>query len=102
MRLNPDEAHLEEHVGEGSSSGPRRHAFLVMAGLGLDAAIMEDTSEKLKAKIGWTAYVPTGLKHLLVERFKAHLSVDGGAAHDDPGAHRARSATAASSPAAST
>ena len=48
-----------------------------MAGLGLDAAIMEDTSEKLKAKIGWTAYVPAGFKHLLVERFKAHLSVDG-------------------------
>ncbi len=78
LRLNPDEAHLEEHVGEGSSVGLRRHAFLVMAGLGLDAAIMEDTSEKLKAKIGWTAYVPAGLKNLLVERFKAHLSVDGG------------------------
>lgn len=78
MRLNPDEAHLEEGVGEGSSAGPRRHAFLVMAGLGLDAAIMDNTSEKLKAKIGWTAYVPAGLKHLLVERFKAHLSIDGG------------------------
>ena len=78
LRLNPDEAHLEEHVGEGSSVGLRRHAFLVMAGLGLDAAIMEDTSEKLKARIGWTAYVPAGLKNLLVERFKAHLSVDGG------------------------
>ena len=78
MRLNPDEVHLEEHVGEGSSVGLRRHAFLVMAGLGLDAAIMEDTSEKLKARIGWTAYVPAGLKNLLVERFKAHLSVDGG------------------------
>lgn len=77
MRLDPDEAHLEEHVGEGASVGLRRHAFLVMAGLGLDAAIMEDTSEKLKAKIGWTAYVPAGMKNLLVERFKAHLSVDG-------------------------
>ena len=79
MRLDPDEVHLEEHVGEGSTSGPRRHAFLVMAGLGLDAAIMDNTSEKLKAKIGWTAYVPAGMKNLLVERFKAHLSVDGGA-----------------------
>jgi len=78
MQLNPDEVHLEEHVGEGSTEGPQRHAFLVMAGLGLDAAIMEATSEKLKAKLGWTAYVPAGLKHLLVERFKAHLSVDGG------------------------
>jgi diacylglycerol kinase (ATP) len=79
MTLNPDEANLEEHVGEGSSAGTRRHVFLVMAGLGLDAAIMDNTSEKLKAKIGWTAYVPAGLKHLLVERFKAHLTLDGGA-----------------------
>ena len=78
LRLDPGEAHLEEHVGEGASEGRQRHAFLVMAGLGLDAAIMDNTSEKLKAKIGWTAYVPAGLKHLLVERFKAHLSVDGG------------------------
>lgn len=78
MTLNPDEVHLEEHVGEGSSVGIRRHAFLVMAGLGLDAAIMEDTSESLKARIGWTAYVPAGLKNILVERFRAHLSLDGG------------------------
>ena len=78
MSLNPDEVHLEEHVGEGSSVGVRRHAFLVMAGLGLDATIMEDTSESLKARIGWTAYVPAGLKNILVERFRAHLSLDGG------------------------
>ena len=78
MTLNPDEVHLEEHVGEGSSTGVRRHAFLVMAGLGLDAAIMQDTSESLKARIGWTAYVPAGLKNILVERFRAHLSFDGG------------------------
>jgi diacylglycerol kinase (ATP) len=77
LSLDPRESHLEEHVGEGSSTGPRRHAFLVMAGLGLDAAIMEDTSEKLKARIGWTAYVPAGLKNLLVERFKARVSIDG-------------------------
>ncbi|GAA4404236.1 diacylglycerol kinase family protein [Fodinibacter luteus] len=86
MTLDPGEAHLEEHVGEGSSVGTRRHAFLVMAGLGLDAAIMEDTSEKLKARIGWTAYVPAGLKNILVERFRAHLSLDGGPTRT----HRAR------------
>ena len=77
LTLNPQEATLEEHVGEGSSAGPQRHAFLVMAGLGLDAAIMDNTSEKLKARIGWTAYVPAGFKHLLVERFKAHVAIDG-------------------------
>ncbi|WP_392543885.1 diacylglycerol/lipid kinase family protein [Oryzobacter telluris] len=79
MTLDPYEAHLEEHVGEGASEGQRRHAFLVMAGLGLDAAIMSETSEELKARIGWTAYVPAGLKNLLVERFKARLIIDDGA-----------------------
>lgn len=78
MTLDPDDADLDEHVGEGSSAGRRKHAFLVMAGLGLDAAIMSETSEELKARIGWTAYVPAGLKNLLVERFKARLSLDDG------------------------
>lgn len=82
MTLDPRDMHLEEHVGEGSTAGAERHAFLVMAGLGLDAAIMEDTSEELKAKVGWTAYVPAGMKNLLVERFKAHLTLDDGAPMD--------------------
>ena len=33
-----------------------RH-FLVMAGLGLDAALIRDTSDSLKAKVGWPAYI---------------------------------------------
>ncbi len=78
MTLDPADAHLEEHVGEGATEGQRRHAFLVMAGLGLDAAIMSETSEELKSRIGWTAYVPAGMKNLLVERFKARLILDGG------------------------
>ncbi|WP_377639013.1 diacylglycerol/lipid kinase family protein [Oryzobacter terrae] len=78
MTLDPSDADLEEHVGEGATEGRRRHAFLVMAGLGLDAAIMSETSEQLKARIGWTAYVPAGLKNLLIERFKARLTLDGG------------------------
>ena len=33
------------------------HAYLVMAGLGLDAKMLANTDEELKAKIGWLAYV---------------------------------------------
>jgi diacylglycerol kinase family enzyme len=33
------------------------HAFLVMAGLGLDAKMLANTDEELKAKVGWLAYV---------------------------------------------
>ena len=34
-----------------------RHSYVVMAGLGLDAKMLANTDEELKAKIGWLAYV---------------------------------------------
>ncbi|QIG39473.1 diacylglycerol kinase [Microbacterium sp. 4R-513] len=34
-----------------------RHVYLVMAGLGLDAKMLANTDDELKAKIGWLAYV---------------------------------------------
>lgn len=34
-----------------------RHAYLVMAGFGLDAKMLANTDDELKAKIGWLAYV---------------------------------------------
>jgi len=34
-----------------------RHAYLVMAGLGLDAKMLASTDDELKAKAGWLAYV---------------------------------------------
>jgi diacylglycerol kinase (ATP) len=33
------------------------HAFLVMAGLGIDAAMIENTDPELKKRVGWLAYV---------------------------------------------
>jgi YegS/Rv2252/BmrU family lipid kinase len=36
-------------------AGDRR--FMVMAGLGFDAALIRDTDERLKGKIGWPAYL---------------------------------------------
>lgn len=54
----------------------RRHAFLVMAGVGLDATIMAETTEEAKAKMGWSAYVATGLRNMLGPRFKVQVRVD--------------------------
>ncbi|WP_291056931.1 diacylglycerol kinase family protein [Herbiconiux sp.] len=34
-----------------------KHAYLVMAGLGLDAKMLAATDDELKAKVGWLAYV---------------------------------------------
>ena len=36
------------------------HAFVVMAGMGLDAQIMSNTDEGLKRRVGFLAYVKTG------------------------------------------
>lgn len=89
--LDPDhDGPTEPDVGadesHGSDPATNQHAFLVMAGLGLDASIMHSTTEEAKARIGWGAYVATGAKNLLGARFATRLRIDGG----EPIAHTAR------------
>ncbi len=52
--------------------------FLVMAGMGFDAAIMQGVNEDIKAKVGWLAYVWSALKSLMFPAIRADVSVDGG------------------------
>ena len=59
-------------------TAPLRRAFLVMAGMGFDARVMEDTSEEFKARVGWAAYFAQGAKHILRPRFTTTLIIDGG------------------------
>jgi len=40
-----------------SDGSSEEHAFLVMAGLGLDAKMIKNTSTKLKKAVGWLAYI---------------------------------------------
>ncbi len=54
-----------------------RTRFLVMAGLGLDAAIMDGAPDALKARIGWPAYVLAGARHLRYPAVRVDISVDG-------------------------
>jgi YegS/Rv2252/BmrU family lipid kinase len=51
--------------------------FLVMAGMGFDAAIMEGVNERIKAKVGWVAYVLSALKALMFPAVRVEISVDG-------------------------
>jgi diacylglycerol kinase family enzyme len=41
-----------------------KHVFLVMAGLGLDAKMIANTSDKLKERVGWLAYVDAIIRSL--------------------------------------
>jgi diacylglycerol kinase family enzyme len=49
-----------------------------MAGMGFDAAIMEGVNDDIKKKVGWLAYVLSGLKSLMFPAIKVEISVDGG------------------------
>ena len=52
--------------------------FVVMAGMGFDAQMLEATSETAKKRIGWLAYVGGGAKHLLDRPMRARIRLDGG------------------------
>jgi diacylglycerol kinase family enzyme len=52
--------------------------FVVMAGMGFDAQMLGDTSEKAKKRIGWLAYVGGAAKHLLDRPMRARIRLDGG------------------------
>lgn len=54
--------------------------FLVMAGIGFDADVMAQAPERLKARVGWPAYVVSGLRNLNGPRFGVDIAVDGGKA----------------------
>ena len=62
----------------GEDADPVEQVFLVMAGLGFDAAMMAGVTEQLKARVGWLAYVFAGLTNLGGERVKVWMSADSG------------------------
>ena len=55
---------------------PRDHIFLVIAGLGFDAAMVADTDEQLKRRVGWIAYFVSGMRHLHGRRTRMHVRLD--------------------------
>jgi diacylglycerol kinase family enzyme len=66
-------------VGPGGveHSRPEEQAFLVMAGMGFDAAVMANAPEALKARVGPLAYAISGLRQLRGQQARVHLRVDG-------------------------
>ena len=64
--------------------------FMVMAGMGFDAAIMEGVNEDIKKKIGWVAYVVSGLKSLMFPAIKVEIQIDDEEPTHPSRPHRAR------------
>lgn len=91
LRVVRDETHVADDIAQADPQAaapeaerpdvaetPRDHIFLVIAGLGFDAAMVADTDEDLKARVGWVAYFVAGFRHLRGRRMRLELSADGG------------------------
>ena len=51
------------------------HAFLIIAGLGFDAQMIDDTDPELKKNISWLAYFVGAFKHLFAPKYRGSVSI---------------------------
>ncbi|MCV2395986.1 diacylglycerol kinase family protein [Actinotalea sp. M2MS4P-6] len=75
--LDPGAA-APEKTAPAADDPSRRHIFLVIGGVGFDAAMVADADEELKAKVGWIAYFLAGVRHLHSRRMRLEAQLDGG------------------------
>ncbi|GMA33411.1 diacylglycerol/lipid kinase family protein [Litorihabitans aurantiacus] len=62
----------------GTPAPHREHVFLVMAGLGFDAAMVAGADDQLKRRVGWVAYFLVGVRHLHARRTRLRLRLGTG------------------------
>jgi YegS/Rv2252/BmrU family lipid kinase len=77
VALNGQDRAIDLARVSGDGLGVDEH-FMVMAGMGFDAAIMEGASEEIKARVGWLAYVVSGLRNLMFPAVRVDIQLDGG------------------------
>ncbi len=77
VALNGQDRAIDLVEISGDGIGEDEH-FMVMAGMGFDAAIMEGANEQIKARVGWLAYVVSALKNLMFPAVRIEISVDDG------------------------
>ncbi|MBT1160469.1 MULTISPECIES: diacylglycerol/lipid kinase family protein [Bifidobacterium] len=51
------------------------HAFLIIAGIGFDAVMIDDTDPELKKNISWLAYFVSGVKNLFIPKFRGTVTI---------------------------
>ncbi|MCL2595844.1 MAG: NAD(+)/NADH kinase, partial [Promicromonosporaceae bacterium] len=78
MRVTQTEIGLDGTPRAGAGVVGDVQPFLVIAGLGFDAAMVTDVDAKLKHRFGWPAYFLAGLRHLHGRRIHAAITLDDG------------------------
>ncbi len=69
--------HVDRWAEGGAPPGVAdEHLFLVISGVGVDAAMVADTDEQLKARVGWIAYFVAAVRHLHGRRLHVRVKVD--------------------------
>ncbi|WP_454050142.1 diacylglycerol/lipid kinase family protein [Cellulomonas sp. Marseille-Q8402] len=82
LRVLAFESDVDDDIAEAAddlpadTDVPRDHIFLVIAGVGFDAAMVADADDDLKARVGWMAYFVAGIKHLHGRRLRAMVQLD--------------------------
>ena len=71
-----DDAPPEPDVSALAPADTKKHIFLVIAGLGFDAAMVADADATLKSKVGWIAYFVAGARHLHGRRLEMTITLD--------------------------
>lgn len=51
------------------------HAFLIIAGIGFDALMIDDTDPELKKNISWLAYFVSGVKNLFAPKYHGDVTI---------------------------
>ena len=51
------------------------HAFLIIAGVGFDAAMIDDTDPQLKKNISWMAYFVGAVKNLFTPKYRGTVTI---------------------------
>jgi undecaprenyl-diphosphatase len=77
--------HLPDAIATATGHGRRAvdigvvedRCFTVMAGMGLDADMIHDAPEQLKARLGWPAYAVAAARHLCQAPMHVTITVDG-------------------------
>jgi YegS/Rv2252/BmrU family lipid kinase len=77
VALNGQDRAIDLVAVAGDGIGEHEH-FMVMGGMGFDAAVMEGAGEAIKARIGWLAYFVSGMRQMRSPSFKVEISVDDG------------------------
>lgn len=57
------------------SDSQTRHAFLIIAGIGFDALMIDDTDPNLKKTLSWLAYFISGAKHLFADKYQGDITI---------------------------